>query len=47
MPIDEKLLAAMGLGLPPCTGVALGLDRLLMLAMNKESIDCVQNLPFY
>ena len=47
MPIDEKLLAAMELGLPPCTGVALGLDRLLMLAMNKESIDCVQNLPFY
>ncbi len=47
MPIDEKLLAAMDLGLPPCTGVALGLDRLLMLAMNKESIDCVQNLPFY
>ena len=47
MPIDEKLLAAMDLGLPPCAGVALGLDRLLMLAMNKESIDCVQNLPFY
>ena len=47
MPIDEKLLAAMGLGLPPCTGVALGLDRLLMLAMNKESIDSVQNQPFY
>ena len=47
MPIDEKLLSAMEMGLPPCTGVALGLDRLVMLAMNKDSIDSVQNQPFY
>ncbi len=38
MPIDENLLAAMQYGLPACSGVALGLDRLLMLIMNKQHI---------
>ena len=38
MQIDEKLLAALP-ELPDCAGVALGLDRLLMLATNSQTID--------
>ena len=34
-----KLHAAMEAGLPPCTGVALGFDRLIMLAAKKKQLD--------
>ena len=37
-PLDEALLAAMAHGLPPCSGVALGVDRLLMLATSATDI---------
>ena len=37
-PIDEKLLAALGEGLPPCSGIALGFDRLVMLATGAKQI---------
>lgn len=37
-PTDEYLLAALQQGLPPCSGVALGVDRLLALAWNTPSI---------
>lgn len=37
--MDHFLLAALDAGLPPCSGVALGFDRLLMLACNAERID--------
>jgi lysyl-tRNA synthetase class 2 len=38
MPIDEHLLAALAHGLPDCAGVALGLDRLVMLATGVRHI---------
>lgn len=37
-PVDEHLLAALVKGLPPCSGVALGIDRLLMLLVGASHI---------
>lgn len=38
MPVDERLLQALAHGLPDCAGVALGLDRLVMLAAGYDHI---------
>jgi lysyl-tRNA synthetase class 2 len=40
-PIDEDFLAALEYGLPPCAGIALGLDRLAMLLVGAENIEQV------
>lgn len=43
-PADRRLLAALHHGLPDCAGVALGLDRLLMLALQLPEV--AQTLTF-
>lgn len=45
MPVDEHLLAALEFGLPDCAGVALGFDRLVMLATRKTSLAEVLAFP--
>lgn len=41
LPMPESLLAALEHGLPDCAGTALGFDRLVMLALNAQSIEDV------
>jgi elongation factor P--(R)-beta-lysine ligase len=45
LPETSRLLSAMEAGLPACTGVALGLDRLLMLAAGASSLRDVICFP--
>ncbi|MGL9774627.1 MAG: elongation factor P--(R)-beta-lysine ligase [Sodalis sp. (in: enterobacteria)] len=40
-PIDENLLAALAQGMPKCSGVALGVDRLVMLALKADRLSDV------
>ena len=46
LPLSSRLLAAMDAGLPACTGVALGFDRLVMLAAGAASVREVIAFPF-
>jgi len=44
--VDERLLAALGAGLPDCAGVAVGLDRVIMLATGERELARVLAFPF-
>lgn len=45
VPLDERLLEALAQGLPDCAGVAVGVDRLLMVLTGSEAIDRVVSFP--
>jgi len=44
VPTPSYLIAAMQQGLPKCAGIALGIDRLIMLASGQRHIENV--IPF-
>lgn len=41
-PVDHEFMAALNKGMPECAGVALGVDRLVMLFANKMSVNDVR-----
>ena len=45
MQVDERLLAALEHGLPDCSGVAVGMDRVLMCAVGAGAIDAIIAFP--
>jgi len=44
---DERLISALKSGLPECSGMAIGLDRLLMLLSDSASIDDVLSFSIH
>ncbi len=45
LPVDSRLLDAMRSGMPACSGVALGFDRLVMMAMRTKDVSDVLTFP--
>jgi len=47
LPVDNRLIAALEQGLPDCSGVALGFDRLLMLSTGASRLSEVLSFPLH
>jgi elongation factor P--(R)-beta-lysine ligase len=46
VPVDEKLMASLEYGLPDCAGIALGVDRLIALALKVKNIQEISVIDF-
>ena len=46
-PIDTELISALKMGIPPSAGIALGIDRLVMLFTDKQNIQDVLLFPLH
>jgi len=46
VPVDNQMLNALAHGIPECSGVALGVDRLLMIMCGANSIEQVLSFSF-
>lgn len=45
-PLDERFLSALNHGLPDCAGVAVGVDRLIMILLQQSDIASVLSFSF-
>ena len=45
VPLDDRLVAALKEGLPDCSGVSIGVDRLVMLAAGTDRLSDVMAFP--
>ena len=45
--LDQEFIKALKKGLPDCSGVAVGVDRLIMLEQKAPSLSSIQPIPFH
>ncbi len=45
--VNESIIRAMEFGLPPCRGIGMGIERLLMLLLNARDIRDVELFPVF